>query len=45
MGIRTLFSVMTEPSNWLKWSKRLQAIAQNGLTFARDPYDIERSES
>jgi ADP-ribose pyrophosphatase YjhB (NUDIX family) len=27
---------------WLKWSKRLQAIAQNGLTFAQDSYDIER---
>ena len=24
------------------WSRRLQAIAQNGLTFARDSYDIER---
>ena len=35
---------MDSPSNirWLEWSKRLQAIAQNGLTFARDPYDIER---
>jgi ADP-ribose pyrophosphatase YjhB (NUDIX family) len=35
---------MNAPSNprWLKWSQRLQAIAQNGLTFARDPYDIER---
>jgi len=29
-------------SRWLEWSGRLQAIAQNGLTFARDPYDIER---
>src|ERR1700744_5207569 len=27
---------------WLEWNKRLQAIAQNGLTFARDVYDIER---
>jgi len=27
---------------WLDWSKQLQAIAQNGLTFACDPYDIER---
>jgi ADP-ribose pyrophosphatase YjhB (NUDIX family) len=27
---------------WVEWGKRLQAIAQNGLTFARDPYDIER---
>ena len=30
---------------WLEWSRRLQAIAQNGLTFARDPYDIERYEA
>jgi ADP-ribose pyrophosphatase YjhB (NUDIX family) len=30
------------PTRWLEWSKRLQAIAQNGLTFAHDPYDIER---
>ena len=27
---------------WIDWTQRLQAIAQNGLTFARDPYDIER---
>jgi ADP-ribose pyrophosphatase YjhB (NUDIX family) len=26
----------------LEWAKRLQAIAQNGLTFARDPFDLER---
>lgn len=35
---------MTAPNipQWLDWSSRLQAIAQNGLTFARDPYDMER---
>lgn len=27
---------------WLDWAKRLQAISQNGLTFARDRYDTER---
>ena len=27
---------------WLDWVQRLQAIAQTGLTFAEDPYDIER---
>jgi ADP-ribose pyrophosphatase YjhB (NUDIX family) len=27
---------------WLDWSRRLQAIAQNGLNYARDPYDAER---
>ena len=30
---------------WLEWSRRLQAIAQNGLTYARDPYDIERYQA
>jgi ADP-ribose pyrophosphatase YjhB (NUDIX family) len=29
---------------WLDWVKRLQAIAQTGLTYAADPYDIERYE-
>lgn len=29
---------------WLAWAKRLQAIAQNGLTFNQNPYDIERYE-
>jgi ADP-ribose pyrophosphatase YjhB (NUDIX family) len=27
---------------WLDWARRLQAIAQNGLTYASDPYDVER---
>jgi ADP-ribose pyrophosphatase YjhB (NUDIX family) len=30
-----------EPA-WLDWAKRLQAMAQTGLTYARDPYDISR---
>ena len=29
----------------LDWTRRLQAIAQTGLTFAKDPYDVERYES
>ncbi len=36
---------MESKLQWLEWSKRLQAIAQNGLTFARDPYDIERYQA
>ena len=28
--------------NWLEWAKRLQAIAQNGLTFAETSFDVER---
>ena len=27
---------------WLKWTRRLQSVAQAGLTHARDPYDLER---
>ena len=30
---------------WLTWARQLQAIAQNGLTYAQSPYDIERYES
>jgi len=27
---------------WLEWSRRLQALAQNGLTYCKDPYDEQR---
>ena len=29
---------------WLRWVKRLQAIAQDGLTYAKDDYDVGRYE-
>jgi ADP-ribose pyrophosphatase YjhB (NUDIX family) len=29
---------------WLEWSRELQSVAQTGLTYARDPFDIERYE-
>ena len=32
---------MSEP-DWLVWAREIQAIAQSGLTFTRDPYDRER---
>lgn len=32
---------MTEPQ-WLAWAREMQAIAQSGLAFTRDPYDRER---
>lgn len=32
---------MNEPQ-WLAWGKSLQAIAQNGLSHASNPFDIER---
>ena len=34
---------MSEP-DWLTWTRDLQAIAQTGLAFTRDPYDRERYE-
>ena len=36
---------MERDARWLEWNQRLQAIAQNGLTFARDAYDIERYQA
>ena len=27
---------------WLQWARRIQALAQSGLTYARDEYDRER---
>ncbi len=34
-----------ERVRWLEWAQRLQAIAQNGLTYAKDPFDVERYEA
>lgn len=34
----------TEPRQ-LAWARQLQALAQTGLTFTTDPYDIERYQS
>jgi ADP-ribose pyrophosphatase YjhB (NUDIX family) len=27
---------------WLTWAQQLQALAQSGLTYTKDPYDVER---
>lgn len=35
--------VMQNPQ-WLEWARRFQALAQNGLTYCKDPYDRERYE-
>ncbi|MGT2950047.1 ADP-ribose pyrophosphatase [Streptococcus cuniculi] len=35
---------MTANNNWLKWAVRLQALAQTGLAYGKDVYDIERFE-
>ncbi|WP_232278736.1 NUDIX hydrolase [Paenibacillus sp. 481] len=29
---------------WLEWAKQIQAIAQTGLTYCKDVYDLERYE-
>jgi Hydrolase of X-linked nucleoside diphosphate N terminal len=36
--------LMKDP-DWLVWARELQAIAQIGLTFCREPYDRERYEA
>ncbi len=33
---------MTEQSKWLEWATRLQTLAQNGLAYSKDEFDIER---
>lgn len=35
---------MTDEPNWLTWGRKLQAIAQTGLTFSEEQYDRERYE-
>ncbi|ASA19683.1 NUDIX hydrolase [Paenibacillus donghaensis] len=32
-------------AKWLTWAKEIQGIAQTGLTYAKDVYDIERYEA
>ena len=31
-------------TKWLNWAKKLQAIAQTGLEYSKDKFDIERFE-
>jgi len=31
-------------TQWIEWAQRLQAIAQSGLTFTKNPFEIERYE-
>lgn len=35
---------MSMDPKWLAWARQIQAIAQNGLAYSKDPYDIERFE-
>jgi len=33
---------MTSEPQWLIWAKQIQTVAQNGLTFSTNPFDLER---
>ena len=32
------------PPRWLEWAVEIQFLAQAGITYAKDPYDLERFE-
>ena len=36
---------MTGEPDWLLWAREVQATAQSGLAFSKDPYDIERYQA
>jgi ADP-ribose pyrophosphatase YjhB (NUDIX family) len=36
---------LTSDPKWLEWARQLQTIAQAGLTYAQDTFDIERYEA
>ena len=33
---------MNERDRWVDWAVEIQALAQAGLTYGKDPYDLER---
>lgn len=33
---------MTDDMQWIRWAHRIQAIAQTGLTYGKDIFDLER---
>lgn len=37
-----LLSVPVATEDWLGWARRLQALAQSGLAYSKDEYDVER---
>jgi ADP-ribose pyrophosphatase YjhB (NUDIX family) len=36
---------LSHEPDWLIWAREIQATAQTGLAFSRDPYDLERYRS
>jgi|CZCB01.1.fsa_nt_gi ADP-ribose pyrophosphatase YjhB (NUDIX family) len=43
-GVTTIPENPSTDPIWLHWAQQLQAIAQSGLAFSKDPYDRERYE-
>ena len=35
----------TNNTPWLKWASELQAIAQNGLTYSKNIFDLQRFQA
>ncbi len=33
---------MAAETRWLKWARQIQSMAQSGLTYSTNPYDLER---
>ena len=33
---------MKENAKWMQWAVELQSLAQDGLAYSKDPFDIER---
>lgn len=36
--------ILAMDKKWLEWAKQLQALAQTGLEYSKDKFDIERFE-
>ncbi len=34
-----------DTNQWIEWAQQLQAIAQNGLAYSQNPFDIERYQN
>lgn len=44
MAVRSELPRTRAVPRWLTWARRLQSVAQAGLTYAQDDYDLERYE-
>lgn len=44
LTVKTCISMNIDQPKWLEWAKELQFIAQVGITYSKDSFDIERFE-